>query len=403
MEYSKDILKKEQEYLLQTYKRIPIKISHGKGVYLFTEDGKKYLDFFSGLGVNALGYGNEKVIRAIEEQIKKYIHLSNYYVNSPQVELTEKLVRLSGLSKVFFTNSGTEAIEASLKLIRKIAGPDKKIISFSNAFHGRTYGSLSLSGREKYKKFFVPLLPNILQIEFNNIEQLENNVDSETAAIYLEFIQGEGGVRLASKQFISKIEALKKKYNFMIIADEVQSGIGRTGKPFAYNHYKITPDMIVVAKAIGGGLPLGALITNQKYSNVFEFGDHGSTFGGNPVACAAGLAVMNEVFENGLVNEVANLGDYFLTQLKMIQDEYPHKITDIRGLGFMLGIELTKSCSNMVDDFREIEILVNCTNDNVLRVLPPLISTQENIEHFIDQFKSILSNPTSLSPSQKNK
>ena len=206
MEYSEDIIVKEKEFLLQTYKRIPINISYGKGVYLFTEDVKKYLDFFSGLAVNALGYGNQKVISAIEEQIKKYIHLSNYYVNSPQVEIAEKLVKYSGLSKVFFSNSGTEAIEASLKLIRKYGGPEKKIITFSNAFHGRSYGSLSLSGKEKYKKYFAPLLSNILNIEFNNVEELEKNIDSETAAVYLEFIQGEGGVRVASEQFISQIK-----------------------------------------------------------------------------------------------------------------------------------------------------------------------------------------------------
>ena len=194
MEYPNDILIKEQKYLLQTYKRIPIKISHGKGVYLYTEDGDKYLDFFSGLAVNALGYANEKVIQSIEKQIKKYIHLSNYYVSSPQVELAEQLVRYCGLSNVFFTNSGTEAIEASLKLIRKLFGPDKKIVSFSNAFHGRTYGTLSLGGKEKYKKLFAPLLSNIIHLDFNNVKQLEKNINSETAAVYIEFIQGEGGV-----------------------------------------------------------------------------------------------------------------------------------------------------------------------------------------------------------------
>jgi len=395
MENSEDIIVKEKEFLLQTYKRIPIKISYGKGVYLFTEDGKKYLDFFSGLAVNALGYGNEKVTRVIEEQIKKYIHISNYYVNSPQVELAEKLVKYSGLSKVFFTNSGTEATEASLKLVRKYSGPEKKLITFSNAFHGRTYGSLSLGGKEKYKKYFAPLLPNIVQLEFNNVDQLNQNIDSETAAVYLEFIQGEGGVRVASQEFVSKIEFLRKEYGFILVADEVQSGIGRTGKPFAYNHYNINPDLVILAKAIGGGLPLGAMITNQKYSTVFEFGDHGSTFGGNPVACAVGLAVMNEIFEKGLVNQVAKLGHYFLNQLKLIQDEYLDKITDVRGLGFMLGVELNQQYSSIVDEFRKKGILVNCTNENVLRILPPLISTQENIDHFINQFKSILSNTTS--------
>ena len=390
MIYPENIFKKEEELLLQTYKRIPIEISHGEGVYLFAMDGKKYLDFFSGLAVNALGYGNKKVIQAIEEQIRKYIHLSNYYINTPQLELAERLVRLSGLAKVFFANSGTEAVEASLKLIRKYFGPDKKIITFSNAFHGRTYGSLSLSGKEKYKKDFSPLLPNIIQLEFNNLELLENNVDANTAAIYIEFIQGEGGIQVASNQFAEKIIELRNKYHFALVADEVQSGIGRTGKPFAYIHYEIEPDLVIVAKAIGGGLPLGALIANKKFENVFQSGDHGSTFGGNPVACAAGLSVINEVFENGLVNNVERLGKYFKSELNTLRDKYVQRIIEVRGFGFMLGVELFKPCESLVKAFRDRGILVNCTNDNVLRILPPLISTKEDISIFIKVFNEIL-------------
>jgi acetylornithine/N-succinyldiaminopimelate aminotransferase len=391
MKYPDNIFKKEEELLLQTYKRIPIEISHGEGVYLFAMDGKKYLDFFSGLAVNALGYGNKKVIQAIEEQIRKYIHLSNYYVNIPQLELAERLVKFSGLAKAFFANSGSEVVEASLKLIRKHFGPDKKIITFSNAFHGRTYGSLSLSGKEKYKKYFSPLLSNIVQLEFNNLELLENNVDSNTAAIYLEFVQGEGGIQVASNQFVDKINELRNKFSFALVADEVQSGIGRTGKSFAYNHYEIEPDIVIVAKAIGGGLPLGVLITDNKYNKVFQSGDHGSTFGGNPVACAAGLVVLNEVFENGLMNKVAKLGEYFKSELNALREKHIQKITEVRGFGFMLGVELSEPCANIIDVFREKGILVNCTNDKVIRILPPLISTKENIDYFINIFNEILS------------
>lgn len=391
MENSINIFEREEEILLQTYKRIPIQISHGEGVFLFSEDGKKYLDFFSGLAVNALGYGNKNIIQAIEEQIKKYIHLSNYYISSPQIELAEIIVKYSGLSKLFFTNSGTEAVEASLKLIRKYFGPDKKIITFSNAFHGRTYGSLSLSGKEKYKKYFSPLLPNIIQLEFNDLEHLEKNVDTNTAAIYIEFIQGEGGVKVASHQFADKIKELRDRFGFALVADEVQSGIGRTGKPFAYQNYNTEPDLAIVAKAIGGGLPLGALITNKKFENVFQPGDHGSTFGGNPVACAAGLEVVHEVFVNELVQIVADLGNYFKSELSLLHKKYPDKIVDVRGLGFMLGVELFNSCDGLVNKFREKGILVNCTNENVLRILPPLISTIEHIDYFINIFNEILS------------
>lgn len=390
MKDNNNILRREKEILLQTYNRIPLDISHGEGVYLISKDGNKYQDFFSGLAVNALGYGNKKIINAIEEQIKKYIHLSNYYINQPQLELAERLVKYSGLSKVFFANSGTEAIEASLKLIRKAFGPDKKIITFSNAFHGRTYGSLSLSGKEKYKKYFAPLLDNIVQLEFNDINQLEAYINNYTAAVYIEFIQGEGGIRIATKQFVGRLEELWKKYNFILVVDEVQSGIGRTGKPFAYSHFNVEPDLVIVAKAIGGGLPLGALITNKKYSDIFQAGDHGSTFGGNPVACAAGLAVVKEVFENELMNNVEKLGNYFISNLDQLKIKFSDKIKDVRGLGFMLGVELNFPCNRMVNEFRENGILVNCTSENVLRILPPLIATKENIDHFLTVFEELL-------------
>ena len=390
MIHSDDIFEKEKEFILSTYKRTPLNISHGDGVYLYTKDGKRYLDFFSGLAVNALGYGNEKIIQAIENQIKKYIHLSNYYITSPQVDLAEQLVKYSGLSKVFFTNSGTEAVEASIKLIRKFHGPGKKIITFSNAFHGRTYGALSLGGREKYKQYFSPLLSNIIQLEFNNVEQLKSNIDSNIAAVFIEFIQGEGGVQVASDEFIETINLLNIKNDFILVADEIQTGIGRTGKEFAYNHFDVTPDIILVAKAIGGGLPLGALITSQKYSGVFNYGDHGSTFGGNPVACSAGLVVIDEVLNNGLVNKVKENGDFFLNQLQEISKSNQIIIREVRGMGYLLGVELRQPCTKIIEEFRAREILVNCTAENVIRILPPLIATKKHIQYFLENFNEIL-------------
>lgn len=390
MKESEVNLYRESKYLLPIYNRLPLKISYGKGVYLYTEDGTEYLDFFSGLAVNALGYSNDKVIEAIENQLRKYIHISNYYVCTPQVELAKKLVNLSGLSRVFFSNSGTEATEASLKLIRKVAGPEKKIITFSNAFHGRTYGSMSLGGKDIIKQNFSPLLPNIIQLEFNDLESLDKNIAMNTAAVYLEFIQGEGGVRVASNPFIEMLKSLREKYNFILVADEVQTGIGRTGKAFAFNHYNLTPDLLLVAKAIGGGLPLGALIVNQQYENVFNIGDHGSTFGGNPVACAAGLEVLNQVFRGTLLENVLTLGEYFQKQLNNLKLVNNDLIVDVRGMGFIIGVELNQPCSKLVEDFRHRNILVNCTSNNTIRILPPLISTKEHIDHFIKVFKQIL-------------
>jgi predicted acetylornithine/succinylornithine family transaminase len=388
---SENLFDEEQKFLLQTYKRIPLEISHGEGVYLFTKDGKKYLDFFSGLGVNALGYGNKKIIQAINDQVKKFIHLSNYYVNQPQIELAKRLVKYSGLSKVFFTNSGTEAVEAALKLIRKTLGPGKKIISFTNSFHGRTYGSLSLTSKEKYKKAFRPLLPNISQLEFNNVEMLKTKINENIAAVFIEFIQGEGGINVASIEFIEALKSLQNKFGFILVADEIQSGTGRTGKPFAYNHYNINPDLVVLAKSIGGGLPLGALITSEKYSSIFENGDHGSTFGGNPVACSAGIVVLDEVFENGLMNRISELGNYFKNELTNLKSKYSNLIKDIRGMGFMLGIELPEPCYKVIQLFREKGIFINCTNEKVLRILPPLTSSKENINYFLTTFGEILS------------
>jgi acetylornithine/N-succinyldiaminopimelate aminotransferase len=227
-------------------------------------------------------------------------------------------------------------------------------------------------------------------LEFNNIDQLEKIIDSNIAAVYLEFIQGEGGVRGVSEDFVMKLKSKKKEFDFILVADEVQTGIGRTGQPFAYNYFNIEPDLVIVAKAIGGGLPLGALITNKKYSTVFDFGDHGSTFGGNPVACAAGLVIIEEIFENGLLDQVARLGKYFMDQLKIIWKSNSDKIMDVRGIGFMIGVEMKYPCSHIIEEFRKKEILVNCTSEKVIRILPPLISTKDEIDHFLTIFRSIL-------------
>lgn len=381
---------RDEEYIVHTYKRLPIEITHGEGVYLFSKDGRKFLDFFSGLAVNALGYGNKKVISSIEDQLNKYLHISNYYISTPQIQLAEKLVKYSGLSKVFFTNSGTEAIEASLKLVRKVSGPQKRIIAFSNAFHGRTYGALSISGKEKYKKQFEPLVPNIVRLNFNDIDEIKNSIDANTAAVFIEFVQGEAGIYTASAQFVQQLDELRKIFGFILVADEIQTGIGRTGKRFSFNHYNIEPDIIVLAKAIGGGLPLGAMIIHKKYSEAFQPGDHGSTFGGNPVACAAGLAVTEIVFENGLVDQVEKLGNYFKSELVSISTNFQSIINEVRGIGFMLGVELKDSCLNIVDELLKNGILVNCTNDKVIRILPPLIATKDNIDYFLSTFRNIL-------------
>jgi predicted acetylornithine/succinylornithine family transaminase len=384
------LLEREKKYFLNTYGRIPLDITHGEGAYLYTSDGEKYLDFFSGLGVNVLGHSHPKIIKAINEQVENFSHLSNYYITNIQIEFAKLLLKHSGMEKIFLTNSGTEAIEAALKLLRKKCGPDKKIFSLTNSFHGRTYGALSLTARTKYRESFKPLLPGIYHLDFNNLDDLRQNVDETTTAVFLEFLQGEGGINFVSQEYINLLKDLRDKYGFAVVADEIQSGIGRTGKGFAFEYFNITPDIIISAKAIGGGLPLGALLTSGNYADVFIPGDHGTTFGGNPVACAAGKVVLDEVFENDLLTSVKNQGEYLIQKLSEFLNLNPSKIKEVRGKGFMIGIEISGSGKDVVDQMRERNILINSTNENTIRLLPPLIVTKTEIDIFFESFYQVM-------------
>jgi len=385
-----NIFEKEKELFISTYKRIPIDIDHGEGIYLYDSNGKKYLDFFAGLAVNALGYSHPDINKEVNKQMSRFSHLSNYFITDVQIQFAEKLLKFSGMSGIFLSNSGTEAVEGTIKLIRKLKGPDKKIFSFTGSFHGRTYGALTLTSNEKYKQGFEPLLPGISMLEFNNSSDLLKNINSDTAAVFIELIQGEGGIFPASEEFVINIEKLRKEFSFILVIDEVQSGIGRTGKPFSYNHFNIIPDIVLAAKAIGGGLPLGAILVSKELKTVLSAGNHGTTFGGNPVSCAAGKVVLEKVFEEGLLNKVQKNGDYFFTQLNNLKKEFPTDIKEIRGKGYMIGIEHFNECSNLVEKFRNRGVLVNCTNQNVVRILPPLIAEKEHIDVFISIYREIL-------------
>ena len=387
---TQSIFEKEKEFFLQTYDRIPIEIKSGQGVHLFDKSGNRYLDFYSGLGVNALGYAHPRIVQAVSEQIAKFGHLSNNYITDIQIEFAQLLLKHSKMSKVFLSNSGTESVEGAIKLIRKKYGPDKKIYSLTNSFHGRTYGAMSLTARSKYRKGFEPLLPNIELINFNDVEDLQNKIDENSAGIFIEFIQGEGGINEISKEFADKLRDLKNKFNFIIVADEIQSGIGRTGLPFSFNYLNVNPDIIVSAKAIGGGLPLGAILVSEELKEVIEVGKHGTTFGGNPVSCAAGKVVLEEVFENGLMNQVEELGKYLIEQLNELRKMFPEDIKEIRGKGFMVGIDLYFDGNKIVQKLRERKVLANCTNDTVIRLLPPLIISKNDIDFFLYNFHETL-------------
>lgn len=386
-----ELIRLEEKDFFHTYKRLKIAIDRGEGCFLITNDGKRILDMFGGLAVNVLGYNHPAVNSAIEHQLKKYIHLSNYFYQENQVELAEKLKELSGMKRVFFSNSGTEAVEAAIKLTRKyFKGTEKKnLVSFTGSFHGRTMGALSLTARPKYQQDFGPLLDNVQTLQFNSIEDLRKNINENTAAVFIECIQGEGGVNVASEDFINELIHLRNKYEFIIAADEIQSGVGRTGKFCAYLHYGLVPDIAIFAKGIGGGLPLGAMLGGERIENVFTYGDHGSTFGGNPVAAASGIAVLHEL-QDGLMEKAAMTGTYIISELEKLKAEFPNKIKDVRGRGLMIGVELMFEGASIVEKMIDEGVFVNCTNGNVIRLLPPLILSQAEAMFFQEKFTKVI-------------
>lgn len=382
----------EKEYFLNTYNRLSIEISHGEGMYLIDKSGNRFLDLLGGVAVNALGYSNERLISAIADQASKYIHVSNYFVQQPQLELAKILCEFTNYSKVFFCNSGTEASEGALKIARKWGQQNNKceIISMENSFHGRTMGSLSMMSNLDYKEGFGPYLENCKQIPFNDINKLKGSTNESTAAVFFECIQGEGGIFEVSEEFVSTLSELKKRFGFLVMIDEVQSGMGRTGKFFSYEHYGLNPDLITLAKPLGGGLPLGAILIKDNLTDVLKPGMHGTTFGGNPIACAAGKIVFDEIVNNGLMHNAEKVGHYFKEKLKSLVDELPDKIKEVRGKGLMLGLELKFAGKEIVNKMLENQIIINCTHNTVLRFVPPLIMKKEHVDQTINTLREII-------------
>ena len=380
------------KYFLNTYRRKMLKITSNKGMYLYTEEAK-YLDMLSGLGVNALGGLDDEVVNEIFEQSKRYFHLSNFFETEPAGKLAEYLVKNSFAEKVFFTNSGTESIEAGLKIIKKYGNLNNKmnIVVFKNGFHGRSLGSLSITAQKKYKDQVNPLLPNIITLDFNDITGIEKAIDDNCAGVVLEVIQGEGGINIADQDFIKRLREITAKHNSLLLIDEIQTGVGRTGKLFAFEHYDIEPDLATVSKALGGGMPLGALLVNEKLKDIFSPGDHGSTFGGNPLSCAAGLKVLEKVNNTDFYSSLIKNSDYFKTKLETLKIKYPEIIGNIKIIGLMIGIEiLSEEPMSIVDKFQEKNVIVNVTHGNILRLLPPLIISKDDIDQFMVIFEKIL-------------
>lgn len=386
-------ISEDKKYVMNTYSRFPITLVKGKGVKVWDKDGKEYLDFVGGIAVNALGHSHQGVVNAIKEQADKLIHCSNLYWIENQIELAKLICENSFGKSVFFCNSGAEANEAAIKLSRKYGntkynGKRYKIITAKNSFHGRTYGALTATGQIKYQKEFEPLLDGFVYVDYNDINSLQSVVDEHTCAIMLEVIQGEGGVNEADSNYLKEVKNLCEENDLLLIFDEVQTGIGRTGKLFAYEHSGVVPDVMTLAKALGGGVPIGALVVNEK-ADIFVPGNHASTFGGNPLACAAAITVMNIISQKSFLNEVEEKGEFFKGELEKLKSKFSI-IKKIKGKGLMLGLELdTNDGSEIVKKSMEKGLLINVINHNILRFVPPLIISKKEIKDGIEILKDV--------------
>lgn len=377
-----DYLQYSKEYLMNTYNHIPVVFTKGKGCKLYDVSDKEYLDFTSGIGVMALGHGNEKWTAAVEAQLKKLVHTSNIVLNVPVLELAKKITEISNMSKVFFSNSGTETNEGAIKLARKYSfdkyGKGRStIITLDRSFHGRTMAALEATGEDELHKYFYPFPEGFRHIDIT-VESLEKAVDSSVCAIMIEAIQGEGGVNPLSREFVNKVFEIAEKNDILVICDEVQCGLGRTGKLFGFNNYDVHPDIISVAKALGGGLPIGAILCNKKLENTFNYGDHGSTFGGNPVCAAGAIEILNQISDKKFLENVAEKG-------KFVKEFFKNKsfknIKEVRGVGLMIGIEIKGKASDAQRKAFENGLLVlTAGRNNVVRLLPPLIISKEELE-----------------------
>ena len=390
---TKELIENEKKYMMQTYTRPAMILDKGEGMKVWDMEGKMYYDFIGGIAVNALGYSHPKLVQAIKDQAEKLIHCSNLFYSEPQIILAQTLVEISCGDKVFFSNSGAEVNEGAIKLAVKYfkeQNKDKhKIIYMKNSFHGRTIGTLAVTGKYKYQKDYLPLLPKFKQVLFNDLNSVKEAVDDQVAAIIVEPIQGEGGINIASKEFIEGLRELCNKKDMLLIFDEIQCGLGRTGKAFTYQHYNVEPDILTLAKSLGGGLPIGALIAKEKVASSFKPGDHGTTFGGNPVACAAAIAYLKVLQEENLITKCKEKGEYFKKKIEELKEKYPKFIKEARIVGLMVGLEIEKDGAEVVKKCLEKGVLINCTAGNVLRFLPPLIIEKEEIDYLTEALNKI--------------
>src|SRR5437879_3461988 len=389
-----EIADRERRVLIEPYKRYPVAFGRGKGVFLYDLAGKRYLDFVAGLGVNALGHAHPRIVKAIREQAACVIHLSNLYYNEYQGQLAERLCHLSGLQRAFFSNSGTEAIEGSIKLARlaghRVGGDAKsRLVGLEGSYHGRTFGALSLTGQEKHRKGFEPLLEDVTFVPQNDVAALREAINGNTCAIVLEPIFGEGGILECSPEFLRECRALADRHHAALIFDEIQCGLGRTGAIFAFKTFGVVPDIVAIAKPIAAGIPLGAFLAREEFASAISVGQHGTTFGGGPLACRVALEYLAILEEDKLLENVARVGGYLQQELKTITEKYA-AAKEIRGRGFIQGLVLDIPARPIVELALAEGVLFNSTQDTVLRFLPPFLLQEKHVDKGIRVLKKLL-------------
>lgn len=390
----KEYMEEAEKVLLHTYKRYEIILDKGEGVYLYDIDGKKYLDFASGIAVFALGYNNTEYNNALKAQIDKLIHTSNYYYNIPAVEAAKKIKKAAGLDRVFFTNSGTEAIEGAIKLAKKYAYnksgvADNEIISLNNSFHGRSMGALSVTGNSDYQKAFKPLIKGAKFADMNDLDSVKSQVNHKTCAIIIEPVQGEGGIHPADKEFLEGVKSICQENDILLIFDEIQCGMGRTGAMFAFQNYGVYPDIMTCAKALGCGVSVGAFVASEKVAAAMVPGDHGTTYGGNPLCCTAVSTVFDLFESEKILENVAEVTPYLEEELNKLVSEYEF-IKERRGMGFMQGVEFSVPVGEVILKAQEKGLIIITAGKNVVRLVPPLIITKEHVDEMICKFKAAI-------------
>lgn len=387
----------DDKYILNSYKRYPLQVVRGEGVFVYDENGKKYLDFLSGIAVNALGYGHPKILKAIKDQSEKLIHISNLFYTELPVKLAKKLCEISGMGKVFFCNSGAEANELAIKLAhakgKAIDEKKYKIICMEHSFHGRTTATLSITKSDIYGDKFNPLVEGAVFVPFNDEEALKKAFNDEITGIIIEPVQGEGGINLASPEYLKLARELADKFNAILVFDEVQAGLGRTGKYFAHVDSEVNPDVITLAKPLGAGLPIGAVLMKDSVASLLTYGDHGSTFGGNCVVAAASLAFLEALEEENVLDNVKKMGELFLDRLNLLKEKYSF-VKEVRGKGLMLGVELDRPAADIVLKLIDSGLICNCTSEKVIRFLPPLVIREEHIDKAIEIIENVFNELT---------